>query len=556
MIPNVKITVKDGGLAQLPASSANTQVKVGVCSDGVVGTIYVISNPGTLTTTLGQGPLVEAAAVAMAAAGGPILCLPINPSAAGGIVSPGVVHTGTGAGTVTVSFAPRQTVQLKITTGGVGGVFQFAISLGGGVYGTPVPSTAGTFTYVVPGTLTTLTITDHTYTLNDVWTVSTLGAVTVVGAGTAGWITQASSPLDAYNVQVSVDLAGAPGTGQFEVSMDGGNNKSGAILIPSGGAFQPPNTGVVLTFASAFVVGDLYTFTTTTAGFNGTDVTNACAVALGSPVAWGFLHLVGAAANAAGAATIAGVLATQMNLAFLAYLFVFAIHETPIVEVDTTIVTAFQNFVSIRVSSCCGDLAVQSPLSGRIFRRNNAWEYAGRLAAIIPSEDAGFFDRGPLPSTRGIYPNFGSTGFDPTVLDGGRFTTPRQFPGEPGYFLTHGLLMCSPGSDFNLVQRIRVMNLACQITRRAELPYLNGSFRVDPDTGFIDERDASAFERKVNAKLSNGLVPANASAATATVDRGANILSTSTLPVTVSVVPLFTAEVIDTQIGFSNPAAG
>lgn len=554
MIPNVKIRVQDGGLGQLPASSANTQIKVGVCSDGAVGTIYLVSNLGALTTTLGQGPLVEAAAVALAAAGGPILCLPINPSAAG--AASAVTHTGTGTGAVAVSFAPRQTVQLKVITGGVGGAMQYAISLGGGVYGATQNSVAGTFTYAVPGTLTTLTITDHTYTLGDVWTVSTLGVVTVVGAGTAGWITQASNPLDAYNVQVSIDVAGGVGAGQFEVSMDGGTTKSGAILIPSGGAFQPPNTGVVLTFSSTFVVGDLYVFTTTTAGFNGTDVTNACTVALGSAVAWGFLHLVGTAANAAGAVTIAGVLSTQMNLAFLAYLFVFAVHETPIVEVDATIVTAFQNFVSIRVSSCCGDLAVQSPISGLIFRRNNAWEYAGRLAAIIPSEDAGFFARGPLPSTKGIYPNFGASTFDPTTLDGGRFTTPRQHPGEPGYFLTHGLMMCSPGSDFNLVQRIRVMNLACQITRRAELPYLNGSFRVDPSTGFIDERDAAAFEGKVNAKLSAGLVPANASAATASVDRGANILSTSTLPVTVSIVPLFTAEVIDTQIGFSNPAAG
>lgn len=554
MIPNVTITVQDGGLAQLPASSANTQIKVGVCSDGIVGTIYSFSDLGTLQTTLGQGPLVEAAALVLAAAGGPVLCLPINPSSAGAASS--VTHTGTGAGTVAVSFAPRQTIQLKITTGGVGGVFAFAISINGGAYGTPVLSTAGTFTYAVPGTLTTLTITDHTYTLSDVWTVSTLGAVTVSGAGTAGWITQASSPLDAYDVQVSVDVAGGLGAGQFEVSMDGGTTKSGAILIPSGGLYQPPNTGVVLTFASTFVAGDTYSFTTTTAGYNGTDVTNACTVALGSAVAWGFLSLVGAASNSAGAATIAGVLDTQMTLAFLAYLFVFAEMECPIVEVDATIVTAFANFVSIRVGVGCGDLAIQSPISGRVFRRNVNWAHAARLSAIIPSEDPGYVARGPLNNVVGIYPNFGSSTWDPTTLDGGRFVTARTFPGVPGYFITNGNMMAGPGSDFNLVQRIRVMNLACQVTRAAELPYLNGSFRVDPTTGFIDERDAKSFEGKVNAKLSAALVPAQASAATATISRNTNLLSTSTLPVTVSIVPLFTAKKIATTIGFSNPAAG
>jgi hypothetical protein len=117
-------------------------------------------------------------------------------------------------------------------------------------------------------------------------------------------------------------------------------------------------------------------------------------------------------------------------------------------------------------------------------------------------------------------------------------------------------MMSAPGSDFNYVQRRRVMDLACTITRAAELPYLNGSMRVDPNTGFIDPRDAAAFEGKVNAKLSAGLVASqNASSATAVVDRAANILSTNTLPVTVSVVPLFTAKVIATTIGFSNPAA-
>jgi hypothetical protein len=554
MIPNVTIAIQDGGLAQLPASNANTQIKVGVCSDGIVGTIYSFSDLGTAQLQLGQGPLLEAVAIALAAAGGPVLALPITPSVAGTASS--VTHVGTGAGTVAVTFAPRQTVQLKIILGGVGGVFTYALSVGGGAYGPTQTSSAGTFNYAVPGTLTTLTVTDHTYTINDVWTVSTLGVVTVSGAGTAGWITQASSPLDAYSGKVTIVGAGALGAGTFEVSMDGGTTQSGTILIPSGGAYQPPNTGVVLTFASTFVAGDTYSFTTTSAGFGGSDVTASCAIAIGSAVLWGFLHLVGAASNSAGAATIAGILDTQMTVAFLAYLFVFSILEVPDVEADATIVTAFASFVSARVSACVGDTALLSPVSGRVLRRNVAWAYAARLGAVIPAEDPGFVGRGALPNVQGLYANFGSTKWDPTTLDSGRFTTARQFPGVPGYFITNGNMMSAPGSDFNYVQRRRVMDLACTITRAAELPYLNGSMRVDPNTGFIDPRDAAAFEGKVNAKLSAGLVASqNASSATAVVDRAANILSTNTLPVTVSVVPLFTAKVIATTIGFSNPAA-
>jgi hypothetical protein len=188
------------------------------------------------------------------------------------------------------------------------------------------------------------------------------------------------------------------------------------------------------------------------------------------------------------------------------------------------------------------------------------WACSARLAGVIPSESPGFVVRGPLTGVQAIYPNFGSTTFDPTTLDGGRFITPRQFPGTPGFFITRGVSMAQNGSDFNDVTRCRVMDLACVIVRAAELPYLNGSMKVDPTTGFIDPGDAATFEAKVNTKLKAALVSgqpgtANASSATAAVSRNTNVLSTNNLPVTVSIVPLFLVEAITTTMGFSNPAA-
>jgi hypothetical protein len=100
-----------------------------------------------------------------------------------------------------------------------------------------------------------------------------------------------------------------------------------------------------------------------------------------------------------------------------------------------------------------------------------------------------------------------------------------------------------------------VMDVACAIVRSAELPYLEGSMRVDPTTGFVDPRDASAFEGTVNTALSNGLVATNnASGATAAVNRNVNILNTNNLPVAVSIVKRVTLESITNNIGFANPA--
>jgi hypothetical protein len=555
MLPNVNFNVQDN-LQALPVANANSQIKVGVCSDGIVGQVYQVSTTATLTASLGQGPLVEATAIVLDAAGGPVLCLPINPSSFGTASS--VTHTGTGTGTVTVSEAPRVPVQLKIILGGASGTYTYALSVNGSVYGPTITSAAGANTVPVPGTLTTLTLSDQTYTTGAVWTISVLGVITLVGTGTVGWVTQQSSPLDTYAAVVNIVAAGGLGAGQFQYSMDGNNTTSGTILIPSGAAYAIPNTGVVVTFGGTFTALDAYSFATTTAGFNASDVSAAGAVAIASPISWNWLHLVGEASNSSGAVTIGGTLDTLMTTAFMAYIFVFAILEVPDVEIDTTILTNFVNFVSYRVSAAVGYCALQSPLAtSRVEKRNIAWPYAGRLGLIPPGESAGWVGRGALPRVLALYPNFGSTVWDPTALDAGRFTTGRTIQDEAGFFMTRGNMMAPQGSQFARVQDRRVMDVACAITRAAELPYLEGNMRVDPTTGFIDPRDASGFEGVVNTALKNSLVNTkNASGASVAVDRTTDILDTNNLPVAVSIVKLVTLEQITNNIGFSNPAAG
>lgn len=551
MPSDVTITVRDGQLGQLPASTANASMKIGVCSDGIVGQLYSFADNSAMQTSIGQGPLVDASAQVIGVAGGPVYMIPINPSSAGSASAVG--HTGSGAGAIAVSFAPRVPVAVKITTGGINGVAAIAISVNGSVYGTPIATTGGTFTYAVPGTLTSVILASgQTWVLNDVYTIGTDGAVTLAGSGPAASnVTHTSSPLDAYAVLVTIATSGALGAGVFTYSLDGGNTPSGQILIPSGAKYVIPNAGVVLTFSSTFVATDTYSFTTTTAGFSNSDVTAAVTLALASPVQWDHVHLVGTAANAAGAAATAAVLDTLMTTAFTQYRFTYAVSECPQTESDATIAAAFTSFVSLRVSVCVTDAALVSPLNGLIRRRNLAWAYTARLCSIIPGKAPSHVGLGALPNVRSIYRDEAKT----PLLDAARFTTARTYFGTPGYFITQGNMMAPPGSDFNRVQRRRAMDLACQIVRQAELPYLNGSLRVDLTDGTIDEREASIFEGKVNDALTTGVVnTGNASGASVVVDRSANVLSTNTMPVSVSIVPLFTAERITTSIGFSNPA--
>ena len=553
--PDVTITIQDGALGQVPASVANAQVKFGICSSGLPNQLYTFADIGTAQQQLGQGPLVDAIAHTIGVAGGPVYGVPLNPTTAGGFGS--VTHTGTGAGTVTPSAAPAQSIAIKITTGGTIGTFQFATSVNGAAYSTPVVTTGSPFPYLVPGTLTSITFAAGTYVLNDVYTIGTDGTKSLVGSGPAASnLTQTSSALDNYSVVVTIGTGGALGTATFTYSLDGGNNTGSQIATPGGGVYVVPNTGVVLTFASTFVAADTYSFTTTTASASNTDLTNAFTATLGSAVQWGFAHVAATPASASAAATTAATIDAQMTIAQIAYRFVFTVMECPTVEVDSTLVSAFASFASVRVCVCAGDVGALSPINGRILRRNNAWIFSAHLAAIAAGEDPAFVgSTSPPKNVVSLYPNFGSTSWTPDLLDANRFVTMRTFPGKAGYFFTNGNTMATAGSDFNLVQRRRVMDIACTVTRSALLDYLNGSVRVSKTTGYIDERDAQKIEARVNAILRNALVaPGFATDASIVLNRTTNLLSTNSEPVSVRVTPLAYLKTIAVTIGFSNPA--
>lgn len=555
-LPNVTITIQDGSLGQVPASNANIQVKMGVCSLGIVGLLYSFGDINTAQATLGQGPLLEAVSLALAVGGGPVYAMPLNPTTFGtSTASPTKVSPTTSAGTLATTVAPASTILIKIVTGGTPGTFTFQYSVGGAAYSANVASTTDPFTYVVPGTLTKLAFANQTYTTAAVWTINTDGTISLSGTGTVSWVTQTSSPLDAYAMQVVITTAGALGAAQFTYSLDGGNIASGQTLVPSGGVFVVPSTGVVLTFASTFGLNDSWSWSTTTASFSNGDVTTGLTSLLANAATWGWVHIVGMPTSAANSASLAATVDAQTTVAETAFRFVFGVVECPTTESDSTVATAFAAYANKRIMVCAGTALTISPLTGRQLHRAAAWAVTARLGKIVISEEPSFVGRDRLDFVVGL-----TTGTDrdenaTPFLDAARFCTLRYFPGRIGVYVTRGNMMASPGSDFNLVSRIRVMNVACSITRSALLPYVNGTVRIDPKTGFIDERDAQAIERVVNGQLKAAIVnPGYASSSSVVLSRSANILSTRNEPVTVRIVPLGILETLSVNIGYSNPA--
>ena len=555
--PKVTITVLDGTLGQVAASSARSQLKIGVCSGGVPNAFYSQADNGTAQRQLGSGPLLEAVSLSLSTAGGPCFAIPSTPTGLGTVGS--TTQTGGGAGTVTASAAPAVPILVLIFLGGPLGTAQIQVNVGGQGYQPPVLTTAGTFSYLVPGTLTTITLANQSYTQGAVWTIAPTGVISLTGTGTVGWVTQASSTLDAYSAIITVQVAGALGVGVFSFSVDGGNTPSANIQIPSSGVYAIPGTGIVLTFASTFVAGDFYTFSTTTATTNNTAIVAAFTAAFGLATTWGFAHVAATPANAAAAAVTAAAVDAQMSIAQVAFRYVFTFTECPQAEGDTTVFTAFANFLSARISVGYGDVGAISSINGQTFRRNCAWIASAHCAGVNVGEDLAWVESSvPIKNVVSLYRDEAKT----PGADDARFTTMTTIQGTPGYFITNARTMAAPGSDFSLVQYRRVMDVACTVSRAILVKYLSSSVRVNTDPnnlanppGSIDERDARRIENRVTRALVDALIATSqASAVSCVVSRTQNILSSQSEPVSIAVVPLGYLKEIDATIGFSNPA--
>ena len=141
------------------------------------------------------------------------------------------------------------------------------------------------------------------------------------------------------------------------------------------------------------------------------------------------------------------------------------------------------------------------------------------------------------------------------ALDAGRFLTLRTHLGKAGFYITRGRTGAASTSDFSRIANRRVMDRACQIARAAGVELIGDTVAVN-DNGTITEKAAQKIEAGINKQLTEALVDSgHASNSNVTVSRTANVLSTSTLPVTVRVTPLGSTDFIEYDIGFTSPSA-
>jgi len=558
MLPSVRARFLNGGLGVVTSGAGKTSVKVGVSLLGAPNTLLVCSSPTVGKNLLKGGPLCDCTINQTRRSGATVLAVNVAIGAMGSVAS--FVQQGTGAGVVSATPGPTDQILAKCMTGGAVGVAAFQFSVGGGAYGPTVTSQGTTWTYRVPGTFTNLVFAAGTYRQNDVYAVGTDGTITVTAGGSAT-VTQASSPVDAYRLLVTIAKSGALGTAQFTYSLDNGNNTS--RVYTTAATFVVPGTGIVLAFSNAaYVDGDIYTSTSTAPSFTSSDAQAAIEAALQSAFSFEGIHIVGTPSNAANALTLATMLDSELQGAETEYLrYIWGVSECPTVEADATVQSAFANLVSNtgRLDVAIGDSDLTSGDTGLVMKRNAAWAYTTRLASTKYSTHPGETDGGALPGVQAIYPAFGG-GPAADTFDDSRFVTLRIFQGVAGYYVTRGNTMDVATSDYHAIQFVRVINRAATIAQQALTRYLNAAWRIDPDTGHLDNRDVIAVEGSVEQQIKTAMTGETGSAkdeisdAAVSLDPNANLLSDATLTATVSIIPKGYSEFIDIPIGFVNPA--
>jgi len=389
-------------------------------------------------------------------------------------------------------------------------------------------------------------------------TAGAAGSVTATKTGTAT-LAVTGAALDAYDVEVVILQGGATlvaGAATFRYSLDGGRTWSAEIAVPTSGVYVIPNTGLTLTWTyvsgTAFVAGDEWVFTTTGPSYTLSEAQTAIQALLDDGTLDFFvIHVVGAAASAADAATMfTAVEAKMQSAATNNFRYARAIIETPD-DTDSNLKSAFASVAGTRTLVSGGYAYLLSRLSGAAHLRPAAWPAVAWAAAIGPHEDLGKVRLGPVTNIHSLKRDEYKT----PGLDAAGFLTLRTHVGKTGFYVTHGRVKVSPGSDYKYLQYGRVVDIACKAIRAAQLDYLNDEVRVSKTTGLILETDARDVEANIEARVRTAVTePGYASHVEISLDRTINVLSTQKMVVRYRIVPLTYFKTIEGEVALENPA--
>jgi hypothetical protein len=387
-------------------------------------------------------------------------------------------------------------------------------------------------------------------------TAGSLSNVLPASANTgSGTLAVSGSPRNEYDVSVEIVSPGGLNEAAFRVTIDGAAGK--VITVPDNGQYVIPNTGIALAFSAKdglFAAGDSFTFSSTAPQASNGEALAAIDQILDAKLAIEWIAVAGISSAplwAALAAKAEGAEAVYQYLFFVAQARYLGKGETLDEWANALAGTERGATVSTRLQICAGWIEEADP-NGQLDVRGIIGVYCGKLAALDVHEGPDAVKNGSISAATAIMPEGMNDGHIETLKNSG-YVTVRKITGLNGIYITSGQMAGEPGSDYDLVERRRVMDKACREIRVAQLPHLNDNVGIGADGSpeglrmFIAQGEAPLKTMITNRQISNGYI---------VIPEGQNILSTKTLRTKIRIVPLGKMSYIENEIAYSNPALG
>jgi hypothetical protein len=399
-------------------------------------------------------------------------------------------------------------------------------------------------------------------------------AVTPVRVGTSvGTVSVSGAAHRDYRARVVITTGSdALGSGKFKYSLDNGNTFSDEITIPSGGTFVMPESGLTLTFALQvgtpdFQTGDVFTFTSTCAMWNATNLAAGVTALLASPLLLGrkieMCFFTGIPDLAATAATLAAAIATHMATLQSQDHFARALHDGGSLDSTTNYLANYvAAFSDTRVEPCYGRCEMTSPAPIEGFSMGYVsclQPSAERAAGAEISENLGRAQSGPLRGVKATTLGFDEekqqafTNSDKTLT----LRTNRNLVG--GAYITNAFLKSPSGSDFTRWDYGRTLDRACSNIVQGLAPWTLEKLRALTDgSGFLDPRDAARVKKSVDVLLSaamagptKGGLPKHVTEQEFVVETNYDFITLSKLKATYRMVPTIAIEGADIVVGLT-----
>lgn len=578
----VNITVIDGGSAIVSVPAASVQAVIGCAGSGTANTVVATRLPSTIRSTFASGPLMQAGGMALQSTltngggvGPTVLAVRCATTTAGYIL-------GSSLSPLTVSTAAALAGLVEITTTAAHGLTTGWVVTISGVVGTTEAN--GTFPVtVVDATHFTIPVTfvNAYVSGGSVQPLgSIMGSLSSAGVFTSGGQVGTSilyftgTATDRYFVQVKIVTGGTIGTAGivFQVSYDAGRNYGPQIALGTATTYALSDsnldTGLTLHFGSGtLTAGDTARCSTVAPAPSVAGIQSAIAALQAysnlSGTQWGSMHIAAIlqGSDATSIETTLDGLATN-NFVYTRTICEVRDASPPAVWGGTgesgatwsaAILSDFASITARRVSPSAGyynmPAAFPTYLAGTpSYRHSLGYAYAARECVIPAQRHAGRVRDGSL-SQIVVNPNsdpgdgfvYWDSASGPTLdyfLPGGagRFTTARTRQSLSGYYISNPLTLAPVGSDFTLMPRGLVMDVACAIAHSTLEQFVNADLQTAPNGTLLD-KDADTVRMAVGGALTANMVNVGMiSGFVVAVDQTNNIIVTSTLVVNITIL--------------------